>query len=145
MTVVFSPAPKPISAPRPPKGLRKENKTRAKNEFERCYLSRARQKFVNLRACSACHVWGYSENAHVLGDGAAGMKGPYTSIAPLCSVRPDGNTIYEGCHRFSHRDPSAFRARFPDFNPRKAARETQRAWKRFLAGESVGLPSTEHE
>ena len=49
----------------------------------------------------------------------------------------------KGCHAFSHRDPAGFRARFPDWNPRKAARATQRTWLKFLAGESVGLPSTE--
>jgi len=135
--------PKPVSLPKAPKGLRKENKARKRLDDARAYGPIARRKLVTLGPCSACHADALCDNAHVLGNDGMGKKQGYKSIAPLCRPRHDGSTIYEGCHAASHRDPAAFRARFPDWNPRKAARATQKNWLKFLAGESVGLPSTE--
>jgi len=134
MTIIFSPAPTPISPPKAPKlGVRKINKQRAKNEFARCYHSRARQKFVNLRPCAACDVWGYSQNAHVLGNDGASRKGSYKTIAALCTVRPDGKGgVWPGCHHLHDREYDKFRALFPTFSATKAARECERAWQTFL-------------
>jgi hypothetical protein len=137
--------PKPRPTVKPPKGVNKVNKARKKLDDVRVYGSPARRKWISLQPCAACGVWGYSEGAHVLGSEGAGMKKSYKTIAALCSPRPEGCGVYEGCHAFSHRDPAGFRARFPDFNPKKAAAATEKAWRKFLAGESVGLPSTEHE
>ncbi len=140
----FNPCPKPIAPPKAPKRLNKVNRARVADNFKRCYHSRARQKLVNLMACSACGTWGFSENAHVLGVDGASLKGPYKSVAPLCGPRPDGSDVYEGCHRLSHRDPAAFRERYPTFNPRKAARQAESRWQAFLRGDAGGLP-TQHE
>src|SRR4051812_16688395 len=92
--------PKPISPPKAPKlAVRKRNTARVASEFKRTYHSRARQKFVNLQPCSACGVWGSSQNAHVLGVDGASLKGPYTTIAPLCTARlAEGGAVYQGCH-----------------------------------------------
>jgi hypothetical protein len=87
-------------------------------------------------------VWGYSQNAHVLGVDGAGIKGPYMSIAPLCGVRPcpDGS-VNQGCHRMYDEFPETFRALFPTFNAKRAARETQRKWLAFCS--ATITPSTE--
>ena len=124
--------------------MRKVNRARARDEFKRAYGSRARQKFVNLMPCSACGVWGYSQNAHVLGNEGGSRKGHYTGIAPLCGPRPDHDGIYEGCHAFLHRDPAGFRAMFPTFNPAKAARQTERDFRRFQTGTLSALPGEHH-
>jgi hypothetical protein len=141
----FSPAPKPRPTVKPPKGVNKVNKARKKLDDVRVYGPIPRRKLVSLGPCSACGADALCDNAHVLGNDGAGRKGSYKGIAPLCRPRPALGTIYEGCHAFSHRNPDAFRALFPDWNPKRAAAETERRWKRFLAGESVGLPSTEPE
>jgi len=130
--VTIYPVPKPLSMPKPPKGLRKQNKIRACIEFERTYGSKARVAWIRLQPCACCGLWGYSENAHQDIDGA-GLKSSYTLIAPMCGPRPGENgELYEGCHRLSHRDPEAFRRRFPHFNARKAAAKTHRDWLAFL-------------
>jgi hypothetical protein len=74
-------------------------------------------------------------------------KKAYASIAPLCTVRPVPfePEMYPGCHHLFDDEYDKFRALWPRFNAKKAAAETERKWKRFLAGESVGLPSSEHE
>ena len=135
--------PKPRPTVKAPKGLAKVNKARKKLDDIRVYGPIARRKLVSMGPCQACGADALCDNAHVLGNDGAGRKGNFKGIAPLCRPRPEGSMIYEGCHAFSHRDPAGFRARFPDWNPRKAARATQRTWLTFLAGESVGLPSTE--
>lgn len=133
MTIHFHPAPKPVSPPKPPKlGVRKKNTARAAANFKYAYGSVARVKWVKLQMCSSCQAWGYSENSHVLGNDGASRKGHFTGIAPLCGIRPsDDGGIYEGCHHFLHRDPEAFRARFPEFNAKRAAASTQRSWLTF--------------
>jgi hypothetical protein len=114
------------------------NRARVAGEFKRTYHSRARQKFVNLMPCAACGVWGHSQNAHVLGVDGAGRKGPYTSIAPLCGARFDGKGgVWPGCHHVFDTAPEKFRELFPTFNPAKAARATEKAWRKFLAGEPI--------
>jgi hypothetical protein len=132
--------PKPLPKVKPPRGIAKKNKARAAEEFTRTFGSRARQKWVRLQNCAACNAWGFSENAHVLGNDGASRRGSYKGIAPLCGVRPwkvEGiSAIYEGCHTLSHRDPAEFRARYPEFSAKKAAAMTERNWRKFLASSS---------
>jgi len=142
-SVTFSPAPKPVSPPKQPKGMNKQNRARLAGSFARAYGSKARVKFVNLQPCAACGVWGYSQNAHVLGNDGASRKAHYTTIAPLCGPRPSGvllheesGLIYEGCHSLFDTAPEKFRARFA-FNPKRAARECHRKWMAFVNGASI--------
>jgi len=136
MTTHFHPVPKPAPRVKPPKGLRKRNHERAAADFKREYGSIARTKWVRLQPCAACGAWGYSQNAHVLGNDGAGRKGHFTTITPLCGVRPDEQgSVYEGCHSLFDTKQDEFRARFPTFSPKRACRETQRQWRAFLNGE----------
>jgi hypothetical protein len=136
--MTFSPCPKPISPPKAPKiGVRKKNAARSADNFKRCYHSRARQKFVNLLECSACGVWGYSQNAHVLGNDGGSRKGHYTTVAPLCGIRPGVAGVYPGCHYLFDEKPDLFRELFPRYSPNAAARATERLWKAFCAGDSA--------
>jgi hypothetical protein len=134
----FNPCPKPISPPKAPKTMRKRNAARQTLEFKRTYHSRARQKFVTLGPCAACGSTELCDNAHVLGTEGTGLKKGYKTIAPLCRPRLDrkNSAAYEGCHQLSHRDPEAFRMRYPKFNPERAARDTERRWKAFCADSS---------
>ncbi len=134
----FNPCPKPIAPPKAPKRLNKVNRARVADNFKRAYHSRARQKFVNLQPCSACGVWGYSVNAHVLGIEGASLKGGYKTIAPLCNARPSEAGIYPGCHYLFDEEQDRFRATFPTYKPNRAARETERKWQAFLRGELAG-------
>lgn len=135
--MTFSPCPKPISMPKPPKGLRQKNAQRAAGEFRRTLHSRARQKFVSMQPCSACGVWGYSQNAHVEGIEGAGMKGHYTTVTSLCGPRPDGTGIYIGCHRLHDTKFEEFRKRFPSFNGKRAAKATHARWLRWMRGQGT--------
>lgn len=129
----FSPCPKPAPKPKAPKGMRAVNKARASSEERRCYGPLARRKLVALGPCAACGKEVLCDNAHVLGNDGAGRKGSYKEITSLCRPRLDRNgDAYEGCHAFSHRDPAGFRARYPDFNPKRAARLTEKRWQQFL-------------
>lgn len=129
--------PKPTPKPKAPKGLRKVNRARKSADDLRVYGPPARRKLCMLGPCAACSSTELCDNAHVLGNDGAGRKGAFTGIAPLCRPRLDrnGNT-YEGCHAFSHRDPAGFRARYPNFNAKKAARDFQRKWLAFLKGQT---------
>lgn len=132
--------PKPAPTPKAPKGLRAVNKARAKENDLRAYGPPARRKLVTLGPCACCGADSLCDNAHVIEheDGStkgAGYKGGYREIAPLCRPWIRNGETYEGCHRFSHRDPEAFRVAFPNFNPKRAAREMQRKWLAFLNGE----------
>ncbi len=104
------------------------NKARRLKEFVRCYGSAERVEWVRLRECMACGVEGFSENAHVLGNDGMGRKGDCKTIAPLCGTR----FMTLGCHPMLDTDPTKFRERFPAFNAKRAARETQKAWEAYL-------------
>ena len=139
----FSPAPKPAPTPKAPKGLRAANKARQKESDARAYGPPARRKLCTLGPCSACGSTELCDNAHVIEheDGSekgAGYKGSAKEIAPLCRPRLSESEMYEGCHMALHRDPTGFKARFPQWNPRRAARDFQRKWMAFLKGESNG-------
>jgi hypothetical protein len=137
----FHPAPKPIAPPKAPTlTVKKRNAARSATEFKRTYFSRARVKFVNLQPCAACDAWGYSQNAHVLGNDGASRKGEYRTIAPLCGVRPNlarpDGAAYPGCHHLYDEESETFRSMFPTFDAKRAARETQSAWLKFYEAAS---------
>lgn len=116
-----------------PKPIRKVNPKRRKSEFARTYHSKERVAFVRGLKCSACGVVGYSENAHVLGNGGMSRKADYTTIAPLCGTLDGvrtGNVIIHsiGCHRVFDEYQEVFNRRYPDFNPEKAAADCESAW-----------------
>lgn len=115
----FSPCPKggrvekttPVATVRPPaaksptrkKTPKKVNKKRAAAEFKRCFHSKARQKFVQLRPCivsnAECqYIAGISANAHVVKDGSEGAsrKGGYKCIAPACDFHTVLDTQLRG-------------------------------------------------
>ncbi len=118
-----------------PKPIRKEKAKRKSwkrkpSEFKRIYGSKARVEFVKSLACAACSVVGYSENAHVLGNGGTGRKADYKTIAPLCGQHPmnirPGNYYAAGCHYLY--DNAPFSIALGPFDPLKAADATQSAW-----------------
>lgn len=115
-----------------PKRSRIKKKPRKLSETLRIYGSKARRDFVRGLPCAACGVGGYSVQAHVLGNGGTGRKADADTIAPLCGQRPDGrkpgNFYYTGCHFLFDEMPWEFKPRFPDFDPGKAAADTQAAW-----------------
>lgn len=135
--------PKPAPKPKAPKGLRKVNRARKSADDLRVYGPPARRKLVTLGPCAACESTELCDNAHVLGPEGAGMKKGYKTITSLCRPRAataeeiEGgwvgeNAMWPGCHYTFDEQPDVFRARFPHFNPAKAARETQRKWIAFL-------------
>ena len=98
-------------------------------------------EFVKSLKCAACGVVGYSENAHVLGNGGLSRKGDYTGIAPLCGphIDPSHPGIDIGCHRHYDDYLADFYRDFSAFDPAKAAAETQAAWQ------SASQPTGERE
>ncbi len=143
----FSPCPKPLPTVKPPRGVRKRSKHRTADE-KRIYGPTARRKWVSLQPCSACGVWGFSQGAHVLGNDGAGRKQDYKTIAPLCTVRPatptelaiKGAEMWPGCHHLFDEAQDLFRAYYPMFNAAKAARECEKAWRRFCATPPAAVP-----
>lgn len=111
------------------------NRKRKAREFARAYHSKARVEFVKSLPCAACGVVGYSENAHVppTGEAGAGYRADYRFIAPLCGRRGSAENIpagryYVGCHQLFDNYPWVFEQRHPNFDPAKAAAETESAW-----------------
>lgn len=95
----------------------------------RIYGSPARRKFVKSLPCYTCHVEGYTEQAHCApsSEKGTGYKAGYLWIVPLCGRR-GGWWPERGCHILFDRFRDEFNMRFPDFDPEKAASETQSAW-----------------
>lgn len=110
-------------------GTRKpiRKKPRKPSETLRIYGPPARRAWMRTLPCSACGVVGYSEGAHVLGNGGTGRKADYQTQAPLCGIRFGTPTII-GCHITYDRHRSIFDAAFPDFDPAKVAADTQARW-----------------
>lgn len=70
--------------------LSKHNVKRKASEFQRCYHSKARVRFVKSEPCPVCQALGMrhlveSDNAHIVG-GGAGRKAGYEKIVPLCRL-----------------------------------------------------------
>lgn len=79
----------------------------------------------------ACGVFGFSENAHVLGSGGTGRKADATSIAPLCGPHPDERgVLVVGCHKLYDEHRDVFHRLYPKFIAAAAAALTERAWQR---------------
>lgn len=84
--------------------------------------------------CAACGRVGFSENAHVLGNGGLSRKADADTIAPLCGeifvvTGPISEHTSDGCHRLFDEHRSDFDARFPDFNASTEASKCEQAWK----------------
>ena len=126
---------------KPPKRgkIKQWAKKRKAKEFARCYHSVERVEFVKSLPCSACGVVGYSQNAHVLGNDGMGRKKGYETIAPLCGPRPHrlavgrplapGIVAFMGCHRLYDEYHWDLEAEFRDFDPVRAAAETEKLWQ----------------
>lgn len=130
---------KPSRTPIARKPLKK--RPRKKSETLRIYGPPARRVWMKTLPCSACSVVGYSEGAHVLGNGGTGRKADYDTQAPLCGPRADATdpwswdgTTYIGCHKLFDDYRWRFSARFPDFDPAKVARETEEMWASSVLG-----------
>ncbi len=116
-----------------PKGrTRIKHKKRSAAEYARIYHSAERVQWVASLNCVACGLEGYSENAHVAGDGI-GRKSDYTKIIPLCPW----------CHRRQHDiGAGSFAIRF-GLNLRALAAATERAWqKQSIGGERPAAEET---
>lgn len=109
------------------------NPKRKAKEFARCYHSVERVEFVKDQPCKACGRLFASENAHVLGNGGAGRKAGYKTIAPLCGPTFDR----EGCHRTLHRLSRDLFEKDFGIDLEAAAAATQRAWLEY-SGRSDG-------
>jgi hypothetical protein len=95
--------------------------------------SLARRKFIATLPCAACYVVGYSQGAHVLGNGGMGKKkGPLT-IAPLCGPRPGIRAMYPGCHWLYDNQRWQFYEINPGFHAERAAEQTEQAYQHHLA------------
>lgn len=115
-----------------------KKRKRPASETLRIYGPPARRRWMKTLPCSACGVVGYSEGAHVLGNGGMGRKADYDTQAPLCGAR--GALLFawrsapEGCHNLYDEHRSTFNAIYPNYNSEKAAAETQAAWLSFSGG-----------
>lgn len=102
------------------KTTRARQRERRKSEFERCYHSRVRVRFVNVMGCSTCG-WESGErieNAHTGHGSGTGRKSGYKTIVPFCC----------SCHR----EYDAGRERFckaHNFDPEIRAAEVESAWQ----------------
>lgn len=110
----------------PPKPIKKKNVERSAEAFAWAYCCVERVQLVQGQPCKACGRLGFSVNAHVMGNDGARRKGHYTTVTSLCGF--DGAVI--GCHELHDEHHEDFVARFPDFDPAKAAAETEELWQR---------------
>jgi hypothetical protein len=112
----------------------KPNPKKTAKRLERTHGPKARREWTHTLPCAACGILGYSVAAHVLGNGGMGRKRDASTTAPLCAPHYDGwNGFTFGCHaRFDHHRRD-FDARFPDFDPERAAAETEKLWQAHLA------------
>jgi hypothetical protein len=115
---------------------RLRKRPRSKGEFARIYGSKKRVLFVKSLPCATCGVMGHSENAHVApaSEKGVGYKAGFEWIVPLCGTYPDAEHggVWLGCHHMYDRYPWAFRLQYPDFDPEKAAAETEQKWQEHL-------------
>ena len=113
--------------------VKARNPERAAKNFVRCYESQERVEFVKSLPCAACGVYGFSVNAHLLGNAGMSRKGNADEIGPLCdSHYPDRHRdrLLLGCHQLYDEHQEQFRQRFPQFNALQVAMDTEVAWRR---------------
>lgn len=120
---------------------RVNRKRKAANDA-RAYGSKAQRAFVAGLPCAACGIEGYSQNAHVLGNGGMSRKAEAETVAPLCGPRPWFIPLL-GCHRLFDEHRQEFDEMFPEFNPERAAAECQSAW--LAASQGTPTRRTEHD
>ena len=114
--------------------VKRVNVKRKAKEFARCYGSVDRVEFVKSLRCSACGRVGRSENAHVLGNGGAGRKGHFTTIAPLC-----GSAFASlGCHQMFDEYSDTFEEMYPLFSAEAEAARTQAYWQAHVGSAKAG-------
>lgn len=111
----------------------KHNAKRAAKRLARTHGPKAFIEFTKEQPCAACGIVGYSENAHVLGNGGLGRKKDWTTVAPLCG--PTCADRYIGCHKLFDLWRWRFDAMYPEFNAETAVAEHQAAWKAFQGAE----------
>lgn len=129
-----------------------KTKKRKASETLRIYGPPARRAWMKTLPCSACGVVGYSEGAHVLGNGGMSRKADSDTQAPLCGPRgqlpaPDvvvplfnaSAGFYVGCHVLYDDYRWIFEKKFPDFDPEKAAADCQTAWLSQSGGQPKGV------
>lgn len=111
------------------KRSRIKKRARPAKETNRIYGPKTRREWMKTLPCSACGVVGYSEGAHVLGNGGMSRKADADTQAPLCGLNYWPTTkvayLYAGCHNLYDRHRDVFNARFPDFDAKRAAEETE--------------------
>lgn len=116
---------------------KKVNRKRKASEFARCYHSRKRVAFVKSLPCIGCGVVGYSENAHVVIDGA-GRKADYGQVVPLCGphyTKPLVPSLLgtalalRGCHNELHQMGRAAWELYRHIDLDEAAARTETAWQ----------------
>jgi len=132
VTVVFAPCPKPPKREKSPrKSVKRRNVKRHSANWLRAYGSPERVEWVTWQPSV---VSGYvpCDNAHVRSGGKS-RKADACWIVPLL---PDE---HDELHKIGK---ASFEAKY-DLDLDALAGVIEMAWKRFLAGESVGLPSTE--
>ncbi len=116
--------------------VKPRNAKRKASEMERAYGPPERREFVKAMPCAACRVVGYSENAHLLGNGGMSRKADADTVGPLCGPRAVfavlNYKIYPGCHNLYDKHRATFDAVFPTFDPERTAAETQAAWSAHL-------------
>lgn len=102
-------------------GRIKPNATRAKVRTDRTHGPKSFRAFTAQAPCSACGILGYSQAAHLLGNGGMGRKQDWTTIAPLCGPHPTASGgICPGCHARFDELLWEFNDLFPTFNPEAA-------------------------
>ncbi len=113
----------------------KKKKPSAK-ETTRSMGTKARREFVASLPCAACGVVGYSQNAHLLGNGGKGRKKHHTTIGPLCGPRPNrySDTTYLGHHALYDKYRIEFDFDFPHFYAEAVAAETEELWQSHRKG-----------
>ena len=113
-----------------PRSGRPKSKPRSAKQRARIYGPKGRAKFVRSLACAACHVDGWSVNAHLLGNDGLSRKQGFATIGPLCQSRYD----VVGCHELYDRFRSLFTARYPTFDALRVADDTERQLQASLGG-----------
>lgn len=101
--------------------LKARNPKRQASNFARAYHSHARVLFVRGLRCAACSHRG-SVNAHLLGNDGMGRKASYDTIGPLCAT----------CHAMYDEHRAEFVNRFPYFDAKAIANDTEQAFRDAL-------------
>ncbi|HEV8448629.1 MAG TPA: hypothetical protein VGQ44_17485 [Gemmatimonadaceae bacterium] len=140
-TACPKPAKREKSPRKPMKRSRIAAKKRNASDFARIYGSKARVRWIKEQDCWWCGRAATeempSDNAHTV-NGGKSRKADFYTILPLCRAHHRAYDKYEPPFHSATLRRIAF----------QAAAQVESQWQRVkhvLAGESVGLPSTEPE